>query len=439
MNSSRAQRAIAITATLFGSAAVAGGLPTTPQGVTLIEVMRELPTSQPEILWIALGSDKGQTLLINDKDPPGVSNCLGKCASEFQPVVAATGAAVSGDWSVVQRSDGVLQWAYQSKPLYSWSAEKTPAEVATNVGLTETATAKFAENAVVAGSLLPPEGWQVARFKPAKSTKLPDGVDVRLIGSAQAVALTDAQGLTLYGFSGEVQTDKQACAAPGCENRWRPLTAAALAAGKGDFSVVGRADGTKQWAFKGRPLYTYGGDNLPGDALGAGVDPRWTVAVLTENFLPARVGVTSFEGYGDALTLDGMTLYGGYAFEKRWGGRNLRDTFTNVYSKGKKLGAAACADQVCIKSWKPFMAPADAQPNGFWEPIKRPDGTSQWAYKGYALYTFAGDKVPGEYNGQATYDFATAEGGRVDYKRVSSLQEISRAAVAGVYWNIAKP
>lgn len=57
-----------------------------------------------------------------------------------------------------------------------------------------------------------------------------------------------------------------------------------------------------------------------------------------ENFLPARVGVTSFEGYGDALTLDGMTLYGGYAFEKRWGGRNLRDTFTNVYSKGKKWG-----------------------------------------------------------------------------------------------------
>lgn len=133
--------------------------------------MRELPTSQPEILWIALGSPDGQTLLINDKDPlPGARRIPASESVQvsFSQWWAVPGAPVSGDWSVVQRADGVLQWAYQSKPLYSWLAEKTPAEVATNVGLTETATAKFAENAVVAGSLLPPEGWRVARFKPGK-------------------------------------------------------------------------------------------------------------------------------------------------------------------------------------------------------------------------------------------------------------------------------
>ena len=32
-----------------------------------------------------------------------------------------------------------MQWAYQSRPLYTWSQEEEPGEVATNVGLTETA------------------------------------------------------------------------------------------------------------------------------------------------------------------------------------------------------------------------------------------------------------------------------------------------------------
>jgi predicted lipoprotein with Yx(FWY)xxD motif len=434
------------TATLAASIALAGSLPpTTPPGITLVEVVRELPISQPEVLWVRPGDTEGRTLFTYSNDEAGVSKCTAECATEFPAVVADRRAKPTGDWSIVRRKDGIRQWAYQSQPLYVWSKEQVPGEVATNEGLTETANSKLAENPVLAGSLLPPEGWQVARFTPARSIELPDGIDARLIRSVQAVALTDPNGFTLYSFAGDSKLENDSCIASGCEFRWLPVVAPALASSFGDFSVVTRADGTKQWAYKKRSLFTNSADQLPGDALAATTDGKmadgkWTVAVITENFRPQKVGVKSLEGYGDALTLAGMTLYAGHSFEKRWGGRNLRDTFTNAYYKGKKLGPAACIDERCLTNWHPFLAPANAQANGFWEPIKREDGSMQWAYKGYALYTYSGDKAPGQHNGQATYDFANIDGNDFNFKRVAYLQEISKASGGiGVYWNIAKP
>jgi predicted lipoprotein with Yx(FWY)xxD motif len=247
--------------------------------------------------------------------------------------------------------------------------------------------------------------------------------------------------MTLYAFDGDARRDGQACVtSSGCGQQWQPVAAPALAFAVGDFSVVARLDGSKQWAYKKHPLYLYSGDTLPGDARGVGVDKRWSAAELSQNFRPQGVSVSTLNGYGDVLTLNGMTLYGGYPFEKRWGGRNLRNTFTNLYAKGKELGAAACVDQSCLQTWRPFLAAADAKSDGFWEPITRPDGSKQWAYKGYALYTYAGDKSPGDHSGQADYDFAKTEGSPTDLKRAMFFVDFGRASGgAGVYWNVAKP
>ena len=413
--------------------------PTTPTGITLIEVDRELPISQPQVLWVRPGDAMGHTLVAYSKDDAKNARCTDTCAAEYPPLLADKGVKPTGDWTLLKRAEG-LQWVYQGHPLYTWTKETHPGELATNVGLTETANAKLAENPVKPGSLMPAEGWEVVRFKPADMRSLPDGLDARLVTSASAVALTDVDGHTLYTFSGDARHDNQSCAQSQCDSPWRPVLAPALAMGTGDFSIVSRADGSTQWAYRKHPLYSYRGDLLPGDAHGAGVDKNWSVAVLTQNFAPAHVNVVHMDGYGDALALNGMTLYGGYSFEKRWGGRNLRDTFTNVYQKGKELGGAACADAECLKTWKPFLAPADARANGFWEPVTRADGTKQWAYKGYALYSYAGDTGPGQHNGQATYDFAKVDGKGFDFQRISYLQNISKASGGvGVYWNIAKP
>ena len=86
------------------------------------------------------------------------------------------------------------------------------------------------------------------------------------------------------------------------------------------------------------------------------------------------------------------------------------------------------------------LAPADAQPDGWWEPITRPDGSKQWAYKGYAMYTYAGDKAPGDHSGQAVYDFVNPDGTPHELSARDVLRDITHVrAGAGIYWNIAKP
>ena len=436
---------VASIAAMDAQAAPLRPLPTTPPGITIIEVVKDKGGGQPVFLWFRPGDADGRTLLSFDSDRAGVSTCNGACATEHPPLLAMKGAKGFGDWSLVRRSDGARQWAYQTHPLYTWTREGEPGEVATNVSAAEISgvptISSTLEQRTAAPRLLPEEGWKVVRFTPEATLTLPDGISARMVPSAQGLALTEIRGLTLYAFDGDAKKDGESCTAAGCALRWVPLAAATLALPVGDFTVVSRADGSRQWAWRKRPLYTYSGDHLRGDANGRNVDPKWAVALITEDFRPPGVAVTTFDGYGDSLSINGMTLYGGYPFEHRIGGRNQRDDFTfSNYRKGKQLGSAACDDAACEKSWEPFLAPADARSNGFWETVARRDGTRQWLYKGYAMYRHRADKAPGDHTGQAVYDFAKNEGGEPELTRTMFLVSISKVkAGAGIYWNIAKP
>src|SRR5687767_973236 len=110
--------AIALSGAWAGSAQGQTGVPMVPPGITLIEVVRELPSSSDDVLWFRPGDAEGRTFLVSDADQAGVSNCQGGCAEEFAPLLAPAGAQPLGDWSLVRRSDGRSQWAYQSRPLY---------------------------------------------------------------------------------------------------------------------------------------------------------------------------------------------------------------------------------------------------------------------------------------------------------------------------------
>ena len=49
-----------------------------------------------------------------------------------------------------------------------------------------------------------------------------------------------------------------------------PLMAAAGATPMGEYTIITRDDGNKQWAYKGHPLYTWKDDKKPGDITGDG-------------------------------------------------------------------------------------------------------------------------------------------------------------------------
>jgi predicted lipoprotein with Yx(FWY)xxD motif len=97
----------------------------------------------------------------------------------------------------------------------------------------------------------------------------------KITDTTKGKTLVNAGGMTLYTFDKDA-AGKSACNGP-CATNWPPL-AAASASGTGDWSVVTRDDGAKQWAYKGKPLYTWSKDAKPGDVTGDGFNSVWHVA-----------------------------------------------------------------------------------------------------------------------------------------------------------------
>ena len=87
-----------------------------------------------------------------------------------------------------------------------------------------------------------------------------------------------ANGMTLYTFDRDATgSGKSACNGQ-CATAWPPLMAAAGASNSGEWTVITRDDGSKQWAYKGKPLYYWQRDAKPGDRTGDGFNNAWRLA-----------------------------------------------------------------------------------------------------------------------------------------------------------------
>lgn len=83
--------------------------------------------------------------------------------------------------------------------------------------------------------------------------------------------------MTLYTFDRDAAgSGKSVCNGP-CATNWPPFMAGASDKPSGDYSIVTRDDGAKQWAFKGKPLYYWVRDTKPGDKTGDGFNNAWRV------------------------------------------------------------------------------------------------------------------------------------------------------------------
>lgn len=88
--------------------------------------------------------------------------------------------------------------------------------------------------------------------------------------------LTGSNGMTLYVFDKDA-AGKSMCNGP-CATNWPPLYAKDGDMASGDYSIITRDDGKKQWALKGRPLYFWSKDMKAGDKTGDGFNNLWHVA-----------------------------------------------------------------------------------------------------------------------------------------------------------------
>jgi predicted lipoprotein with Yx(FWY)xxD motif len=229
----------------------------------------------------------GKTLyyFANDIPSSGASSCNGQCAIVW-PVFSADSVRVSSpldpaDFSSVTRADGSKQTTYYGWPLYYYQADTKPGEV-------------NGENVL--------KVWFVV--KPDESVLIAHKTDLGLY-------LTDTSGKTLYFFTKD--TSGASTCTGACLAKWPAFSADPVTAPSvlkpSDFSSVSRADGVKQTAFMGRPLYYFTDDAKPGDVKGQGFNNLWYVANVSGitpvvTILPPSVPTTtrttspSSGGYG---------------------------------------------------------------------------------------------------------------------------------------------
>ncbi|MET9494701.1 SCO0930 family lipoprotein [Streptomyces sp. NPDC006552] len=210
--------------------------------------------------------------------------------------------------------------------------------------------------------------------------------------------LTDSAGFTLYRFDKDTAQPPASHCDAACLKAWPAVPAGGAQAAPGVdpalLDEVSADDGTKQLTIDGWPMYRYAGDTSPGDAEGQGVGGTWHAAAPDgKKAGPAAARPADTAGLSTrkdprlgeiVVDKNGMTVY-----------RFLKDSAWPI--KSNCVGA-------CAQKW-PALAPV-AKNDTKNIPLKgymtfgRPDGTEQQTLNCWPVYTFTGDKKPGDTNGQ---------------------------------------
>ena len=210
--------------------------------------------------------------------------------------------------------------------------------------------------------------------------------------------LVDPEGMTLYYFTRDVTPGVTVCAGP-CLDNW-PLVIVGegqgLVAGEGvtgTLATVPLEDGPSYATYRGRPLYTFAGDEVAGDTNGQAIGDVWFVA-LEDGSMPANPPALTLQ----AATSDLGTFLTG------------RDGRTAYYFAVDTIPGVSACEGDCLAAWPPVTVPpgntvaAGEGVTGVLGLITGTDGSTQVTYDGRPLYHFQGDTEAGQTNGQALND-----------------------------------
>jgi len=110
----------------------------------------------------------------------------------------------------------------------------------------------------------------------AQMTQTNPGAPSDNIYTVKSGNLTDFAGMSLYVFDNDLASGKSTCYTT-CATKWPAYSSGATAETNlpANITIMTRTDGSKQFAWKGRPLYYYYADKNPGDTLGDGISGIW--------------------------------------------------------------------------------------------------------------------------------------------------------------------
>jgi len=309
------------------------------------------------------------------------------CADRYPLAIAPDDARPVGKWTVTKRPDGIKQWAYDGHPLYRSTMDVVPGDVNATTGESMRGDPLFSKPAYVPVAMVP-------------------GVELTRDGFGQYLTTTD--GLSLYIHDKDAR-GKSACEGA-CTETWKPLlTGAIIDAKLPDWSIITRKDGTRQWAYKGKPLYKNVNDIVQGHRNGEN-ERDWRVALVAPGVpLPSDITLRwTWLGpvYADSR---GHSLY---FFSCQFA--VPCDHPSDAESYWPYWHSFCGAVENCAKMFRPVLAPKDAKPHGKawsivkikapWSPVRlgddaKDESLSVWAYRGRPVFTFAGDDKPGKFLG----------------------------------------
>jgi predicted lipoprotein with Yx(FWY)xxD motif len=218
--------------------------------------------------------------------------------------------------------------------------------------------------------------------------------------------LTDSSGLTLYRFDKDTAEPPKSSCDGDCAKKWPPVPADDATAGAGvDEALLGsvtRSDGTKQLTIDGWPAYRFAKDTSAGDVNGQGVGGTWYA--LAPDGKKAQGGARAEAGDLPGLSTRKDPKLGEIVIDK-----NGMTVYR--FMKDSPWPMKTACTGACLDKW-PVIAPVDAAdtegidlkgsgPRGQgYVVFDRPDGLKQQTIDCVPIYTFAGDKKPGDINGQ---------------------------------------
>lgn len=309
------------------------------------------------------------------------------CTQMWPPFLADAHARPVGKWTIIKRKEGAQQWAYDGLPVYTSYLDRKPGDV-----LGGRSDKRHGDSPAMRAPVGPPPD-------------VPPGFAVKTMSTGRL--LVTAQG----GYSVYV-SDRDAPGQSNCDTTcgqtWVPLLAPAVSAlPHGEWSVVERAAGVKQWAFRGQPLYWYRLDGEAHRFKGSDV-PGWH-NVYTQRAPPPPAEFTVQNTTAGQVLADsrGMTIYTYFCGDDALDQLGCdHPTQTQAY----RLAIDGGNDpQRSLHAFPYVVAAQDAKATSrAWSIITidpmtgrlaTPDQAGAlrvWAYRDRPIYTYAGDRRPGD-------------------------------------------
>jgi predicted lipoprotein with Yx(FWY)xxD motif len=311
------------------------------------------------------------------------------CVDLWPPAYATADDKPVGKWSIVDRPDGKKQWAYDGFALYKSVLDKQPGDVLG--GIARSGRGGGGDGGTHREPISPP-------------ANVPPGISVNQTNLGRMLVTSDTK-FSIYAWDKD-GANKSNCNAA-CLQSWKPVLAPQTSQPQGEWAIIERSPGVKQWTYRKQPLYTRIDDGRPRSQEGSDI-AGWHNVYTQLAPKPPSIFTTHETSSGIVLAdSKGFTIYTYTCTDDA-----LDQQDCSVPDAPQEYRLAICSggsQELCMRTFPYVIAkPGEKSSTRLWSVIDidpatghyakpgQADALHVWAYRGRPVYTFSGDLQPGD-------------------------------------------